>query len=178
MSAKRLLRRRALAVLAQREVPAAGRRFDPSGELERRGWQVREARGEGDSIGGEGERSDLDLRFGDGEVIYRAGSQLEMRFLLAHAVGHLLLAAGAPVCRYGIATDTEVDASMLGAFLLLPTRALEPAMFRAATKADVWGELGGIVDTVALELGAPPWAVAERASEEGLFSSIADVPIS
>ena len=35
-----------------------------------------------------------------------------------------------------------------------------------------------VLEPVARDLGAPPWAVAERASEDGLFSAIAEVPIS
>lgn len=165
LAAKRVLRRRALARRAEREFPPSSTdRFDPSSALTRRGWRIQE----------QPQAPGLDLRFEADRLLYHASTQVEMRFMLSHALAHVLLEE-APACRFGIANDAELDAGVMGSMLLVPAAALYEAIQRASAGRDVWAEIGVIIDVAARDLGAPPWVVAERAGEEGFLSSIADV---
>jgi transcriptional regulator with XRE-family HTH domain len=167
-----ILRRRHLAAFAERtfRAPAAGA-VDLDGLLRARGFEPVEE---------EGPRR---LRFEVQTVISTGETRELRRFLLAHALAHIALAAGGEM-RCGLddgglsphEEQGEAEATAMAGFILVPTSPLANAVRDESERYKVWlGGTGPLLEAVAGRFGAPAWLVARRVGEEGFFADAADL---
>jgi transcriptional regulator with XRE-family HTH domain len=115
---------------------------------------------------------------GNTAVIVGPGGTPQNRFWLAHAIGHALL--NQMHCDITTVTDSELDASALASFLLIPGSELarELNFFQARNRElDPWEPTTttGLILALASRFLVPTWLIARRLGEEGRLAEMAGV---
>lgn len=130
------------------------------------GWRVEPNHDSGEAV---------EFREGGRLAIAEPVGSLRYRFVVAHAVGHIAISA-AEICNLEGASDHELDASTVAAFLLVPRAELRNFARNEARRHDVWDPDGAeLIAAAAVNFGAPLWMVATRLGEDGRLAEAAGV---
>lgn len=159
-----LLRRVHIGRAVEREFPQLARELvNPKTLLEERGLAV--------DVSEAAEAVAID----GATVRCTAATPASARFLLAHALGHVVLEPE-PACSLSAFKPEEQDATAFAAFMLAPPGPLRRTVFALAGSYDVWrGASGALIEAAAVRVAAPAWLVARRITEDGLLAELAKV---
>jgi transcriptional regulator with XRE-family HTH domain len=113
--------------------------------------------------------------FESGLITCTAPDSASKRFMIAHAIAHIVLEES-PTCAFESFSQDELDATAFASFLLAPPDLLRRLVRQLAPPFNAWVEAGALLDATAKRLDAPSWLVARRIAEDGLLAEAAEVP--